>query len=91
MHPHQVAHGQCCDEGWVRDCTGGCLQEEWVGDNVCDNQLMCYCEEESDCDGHPPVPVCSLRWARCQHPYTVAGAPLRAHLVMHGVTGLLYG
>jgi hypothetical protein len=42
----------------------------WVGDDKCDSELDCYCEEWSACRT-PPVPACCARWARCQHPHIV--------------------
>ena len=90
MHPHQVPHGLCCSSGYVLGCVRGCEPESWIGNDFCDFELECYCEEEdSDCSGKCPVPDCSACWASCQHPCTGAGEPLQAHQIMLGVTSVL--
>ena len=90
MHPYQVPHGQCCPSGSLHDCTGGCTWNSWVGDEKCDAELECYCEEKSDC-GEPPLLRCSARLACCQHPHTGAGEQLPAHLVIHGAGCVVCG
>jgi hypothetical protein len=63
MHPHQVPHYKCCLAGYVYKCAGGCTEESLVGDDYCNAELECYCEEKGgDCGGKPPI--CSTRWAR---------------------------
>jgi len=94
----------------VYDCKGHRLgwgiSGSRVGDGYCDSQLRCYCEEqETDCPtgGKAPAPVCSARWARCQHPHTGSGEPrlgwlgvftdesLQAPLAILGMAGVLCG
>jgi hypothetical protein len=47
MHPHQVPHGQCCTSTEVQDCTGSCTSASWVGNDLCNANLDCYCEEQA--------------------------------------------
>jgi hypothetical protein len=100
IHLHQVPHLQCCPSGEVYSCSGGeCAPESLVGDFTCHGgglhvSLECYCEEQKlDCGtgGKPPAPVCSARWAQCQHPRTVADESLQAHLLILGMAGVLCG
>ena len=90
IHPHQVPHDQCCNSGWMLGCWGGCFPESsWVGDDWCDAELQCYCEEKASppCSGCRPCPFAP----QAGHQYTAAGEPLQAHLVIHGVAGVLCG
>ena len=74
MHPHQVPHAQCCPSGDVHSCTGECRPGRWVGDDHCDADLECYCEEKASPPCKPPGPDFSARWARCQNPFTACAS-----------------
>ena len=50
----------CCPDLNVKDCrcNGDCHPQWYIGDGYCDNKgtfdLMCYDEDQSDCDDMPP-------------------------------------